>query len=30
MAEFRAVLGRIKMVRGEVWRYEIADRKKLG
>ena len=30
MAEFRAALGRIKMVRGEVWRYEVADRAKLG
>jgi quinol monooxygenase YgiN len=30
MAEFRAALGRIKMLRGEVWRYEVADRTKLG
>jgi quinol monooxygenase YgiN len=30
MTEFRAALGRIKMVRGEVWRYEVAERAKLG
>jgi quinol monooxygenase YgiN len=30
MAEFRAALGRIKMVRGAVWRYEVAERTKLG
>ena len=29
MAEFRAALGRIKMVRGEVWRYEVVERAKL-
>lgn len=30
MAEFRAVLGRIEMVRGEVYSYKVAQRAKLG